>query len=355
MDLVLIATIALVISLPLVIWDVVTSLSSRGSAYIQPYMQVAYLALFVAGFYLLVSKNILNFSAVLLIATVLTGAIWIWDIVARRKEAVARSSAADGGVKKREESAERANNSAAASAKPAEEPTWLELAKSFFPVILVVFMIRSFLVEPFKIPSGSMIPTLLVGDFILVNKFTYGIRLPVINKKIIEVNQPQRGEVMVFRYPKDPALDYIKRVVGVPGDRVTYRNKRLEINGEPLAIEPAGEYAELENGLGIQSSERYREKLGRAQHDIIINPAAPPAVDMSHSPLSFPHRENCAYADDGFTCTVPPGHYFMLGDNRDNSRDSRYWGFVPEENIVGKAFLIWANFSELKRIFTLIR
>ena len=225
----------------------------------------------------------------------------------------------------------------------AREPWWIEYPKSFFPVILIVFMLRSFLVEPFKIPSGSMIPTLLVGDFILVNKFTYGIRLPVINKKIISINEPERGDVMVFRYPEDPSVDYIKRVVGLPGDKVAYEGKRLTINGKEVPVREAGDYLLKDK---IQYLNEYTETLGKTEHAILLDgnePAALPYVKQ------FPQRENCIYNNNGVTCTVPPGHYFMMGDNRDNSSDSRVWGFVPEANIVGKAFFIWFNFSELRR------
>jgi len=219
-----------------------------------------------------------------------------------------------------------------------------DLYWGFFPVILIVFVLRSFVAEPFKIPSGSMIPTLEVGDFILVNKYTYGIRLPVINKKIIDLNQPQRGDVMVFRYPEDPSLDYIKRVVGLPGDTVAYQDKRLSINGKPLETVKTADYRHPGK---LYYSEQYVETLGANQHRVLNDRDAPAYIgDASR----FPNHENCIYNQAGVICTVPPGHFFMLGDNRDNSRDSRYWGFVPEENIVGKAFFIWMNFGDLKRI-----
>jgi len=225
----------------------------------------------------------------------------------------------------------------------AREPWWIEYPKSFFPVILIVFLLRSFLVEPFKIPSGSMIPTLLVGDFILVNKFTYGIRLPVINKKIIDINEPERGDVMVFRYPEDPSVDYIKRVVGLPGDKVAYEGKRLSINGREVPVQEAGDYLLKDK---IQYLKEYTETLGKTRHAILLDATEPAALPYVKQ---FPQRENCIYNNSGMVCTVPPHHYFMMGDNRDNSSDSRVWGFVPEANIVGKAFFIWFNFSELRR------
>ncbi|NMG31445.1 signal peptidase I [Aromatoleum evansii] len=223
-------------------------------------------------------------------------------------------------------------------------PWWVEYGASFFPVILIVFGLRSFIVEPFKIPSGSMIPTLLVGDFILVNKWTYGIRLPVINKKIIDVNSPKRGDVMVFRYPADPSMDYIKRVVGLPGDRIEYVDKRLRINGEAVPITGQDDYLHPDR---LYYSPRFQEKLGAVEHSVLIERDVPPLVPQV---LDYPHRENCTYTTSGVRCTVPEGHYFVMGDNRDASSDSRVWGFVPDENIVGRAFFIWFNFNDMKRI-----
>ena len=262
----------------------------------------------------------MNFALLMLVLLIVTGAIWLLDSLVLRRH----------------------------RDKGAKEPWWVEYPKSFFPIILVVFLLRSFLVEPFKIPSGSMIPTLLVGDFILVNKFTYGIRVPVANKKLFDINEPQRGEVMVFRYPENPTLDYIKRVVGVPGDRVEYRNKRLTINGQLVKVEEDQEYQYVDGGLSFVNSLRFFETLGGHRHSIIINPEAP-GLQLA-GVKQFPQRENCVYNEQEFDCLVPPGNYFMMGDNRDSSSDSRYWGFVPEQNIVGKAFLVWWNFSELKRI-----
>jgi len=237
---------------------------------------------------------------------------------------------------------------AAKRADGVEEPWWVEYAKSFFPVILIVFCIRSFLVEPFKIPSGSMIPTLQVGDFILVNKFTYGIRLPIINRKIVPLNDPQRGDVMVFHYPENPSVDYIKRVVGVPGDVVEYSHKRLTINGVEQVQQAEGDYNYVESGLNFVHTEQYLETLGERKHSLLVNPDMPD-VHLG-SVAEFKGKENCVYNQDIIRCTVPADQYFMMGDNRDNSRDSRYWGFVPDNQIVGKAFFVWMNFSELKRI-----
>jgi signal peptidase I len=205
-----------------------------------------------------------------------------------------------------------------------KEPTWIEYCKSFFPVILAVLLLRSFLVEPFRIPSGSMMPTLLVGDFILVNKYAYGIRLPVLNTKIIEIGEPRRGDVVVFRYPKDPSVDYIKRVVGVPGDRIGYYDKTLHINGEPIAQVPDSVYVGKGSGVSMSGAGMRREDLGDVQHQILVMPRTPGLEG------EYVIKEN---------------EYFVMGDNRDNSNDSRYWGPVPEQNLVGKAFRIWMNWD----------
>ncbi|MDA8127542.1 MAG: signal peptidase I [Betaproteobacteria bacterium] len=269
----------------------------------------------------------MDFALILFVALVVTGAIWLLDLAVLRR----------------------------GRAPDVKEPMLVEYAKSFFPVILVVFALRSFLVEPFKIPSGSMMPTLLVGDFILVNKFTYGIRLPVINKKVIELNDPKRGDVMVFRYPGDPSLDYIKRVIGVPGDVVEYRDKKLTINGKPVPAVNTGTYSYVGNGLNYITAMVYKEQLSDASHTMMTEPDKPSVYPTQV--VDFPYRENCSYNAEGqgFVCKVPKGQYFMMGDNRDASNDGRYWGFVPDANIVGKAFLIWMNFDELHRIGTIIR
>ncbi len=263
----------------------------------------------------------MNFALILFIALVVTGAIWLLDaLTAGRRRP-----------------------------KDAKLPWLVDYAKSFFPVILIVFVLRSFLVEPFKIPSGSMLPTLEIGDFILVNKFEYGIRLPILNKKVIALGDPQRGDVMVFRFPKDPSLDYIKRVVGLPGDTLEYRDKALYINGQAVPSQPAGTYNYVANGLNYIAGETRTERLGEHEHLAMVQADMPPVI-MYQVDGDFPHRENCTYNEQGFVCKVPQGHYFMLGDNRDASNDSRYWGFVPDENIVGRAFMIWWNFGEFGRI-----
>ncbi|MFN4104173.1 MAG: signal peptidase I, partial [Tepidimonas sp.] len=224
------------------------------------------------------------------------------------------------------------------------QPWWLDWTAGLFPVILAVFLLRSFLFEPFKIPSGSMIPTLRVGDLILVNKYHYGIRLPVVNTKVVDNHSPQRGDVIVFRYPPQPSLDYIKRVVGVPGDEVAYLNKRLFINGQPV---PRTAEADFYDAEAMRYRKQFVEEIGgRRVHTLLDDerPAFIPAV------VDFPGREHCQYTVEGVTCRVPEGHYFVMGDNRDNSLDSRYWGFVPERNIVGKAVFVWMNFGDLGRI-----
>lgn len=269
----------------------------------------------------------MNFALILFLALVITGGIWLLDALVLKR----------------------------GRDKDAREPMLVEYAKSFFPVILIVFALRSFLVEPFKIPSGSMMPTLLIGDFILVNKYTYGIRLPVINKKIVQLGDPQRGDVMVFRYPEDPGLDYIKRVVGVPGDTVEYRDKRLTINGRTVPTQQNGTYSYVGNGLNYVTAMVNDERLNGTGHAMMVEPGKPDFFPPQV--MDFPYRENCSYNGDGvgFKCTVPAGQYFMMGDNRDASNDSRYWGFVPDRNIVGRAFFIWMNFDDFGRIGSLIR
>ncbi|GHU44523.1 signal peptidase I [Betaproteobacteria bacterium] len=257
-----------------------------------------------------------DFALILFVVVLLTGAVWVADFRLKKRRGA-----------------------------HVKDPWWVEYGGSLFPVLLVVFLLRSFLVEPFRIPSESMMPTLQDGDFILVNKYTYGVRLPILNTKIIPVNEPQRGEVMVFRYPINPGENYIKRVVGLPGDTVAYQNKRLTINDKEVAVEQRDDY--LHTGKLYYSSQ-FDETLGTVTHSILNDDVRPAEIFDTRDFHDF--KENCQYNTEGVVCQVPDGHYFMMGDNRDNSRDSRFWGFVPEENIVGRAFFIWFNFSDPERI-----
>ncbi len=286
-------------------------------------LAIALIVFLVAGV-ALVFKGVIGLPLLLLVATAVTGVIWLLDKLVLAKK----------------------------RAKGEERSTGIEYSAGLFPVILLVFVLRSFVIEPFRIPSGSMMPTLLAGDFILVNKFTYGIRLPVLDKKIINVNDPQRGEVMVFHFPEDPSVDYIKRIVGTPGDLIEYREKRLTINGQPLSYQENGTFSFETGGLNYVTGIVYREKLGEHEHASMVIPGINGFVEQQVR--TFPLQENCTYNEGGFSCRVPAGHYFMMGDNRDGSNDSRYWGFVPEDNIVGRAFFIWMNFGDVKRIGSVI-
>jgi signal peptidase I len=264
----------------------------------------------------------MNFALILFLATLGTGVIALADrwFIARRR----------------------------AAGTP--EPWWIEYPKSFFPVLLVVFLLRSFVAEPFKIPSSSMRPTLEVGDFILVNKYVYGLRLPVIERKFIPLGDPQRGDVVVFRYPLNPSQDFIKRVIGLPGDAIVYKDKRLSVNGEPWAQVPAGTYSYVE-GMRFETMAAFAETVATRDnprvHESAVDPTVP-AVSPGQV-RAFRGRENCDYNADGsgFTCKVPVGHYFVMGDNRDRSDDSRYWGFVPDDHLRGRAFFIWFNWDDI--------
>ncbi|WP_321794417.1 signal peptidase I [Caballeronia sp. J97] len=293
----------------------------------------------------------MNFALILLILVVLTGIAWALDklvfLPQRRRAAEAAVVEFD---RQQERVGERFADENAAQTRARlrddklRQPWWLEYTASFFPVILAVFVVRSFIIEPFKIPSGSMVPTLLVGDFILVNKYEYGLRMPITNTKVTDGSPLKRGDVVVFRYPKDESVDYIKRVIGLPGDTVAYEDKKLTINGKPVPETPLPDYFDDER---IGYAKQFEEDLGGRKNAILNNPQVPPFVVGADD---FPFRDNCNYNAQGVTCKVPPGNYFMMGDNRDNSADSRYWGFVPDKNIVGRAFFIWMNFSNLKRI-----
>ena len=292
-----------------------------------------------------------NFSLLLFVLTVITLGYWLAERLHFRpaREAAAvnlevqdktrRAELAKLGIDKVD------GDVAEARHKLLMQPWWLDWTAGLFPVILIVFMLRSFLFEPFKIPSGSMVPTLAVGDLILVNKYHYGIRLPVINKKIVENNPVQRGDVVVFRYPPEPWVDYIKRVVALPGDEIAYIGQKLTLNGQPVPTVSKGEHYDDES---LSYAPQFTEKLGEAEHNIRVDPRR--LGSYGPFPKSFPFAQNCRYAPEGVTCKVPPGHYFVMGDNRDNSMDSRFWGFVPDQNLVGKAFFVWMNFGNLGRI-----
>ena len=316
-----------------------------------PFLTAAVLAAFVgyagAWYFELVEGN---FALLLFLATAVTGLYWLaerlWFLPRRRRAAAALDEAA---ARRNADLNARGiavddPRLAEARQKTLAQPWWLDWTAGLFPVILAVFVLRSFLFEPFKIPSGSMIPTLQIGDLILVNKFVYGLRLPVVNTKLTDGTPPKRGDVMVFRYPPKPSLDYIKRVIGVPGDEVAYLNKRLTINGQPVPTKQLPDYFDRD---AMRYFKQFQETIGGKTHSLLNDderPAFVPGVE------EFPFKQNCRYSVEGVVCKVPEGHYFMMGDNRDNSLDSRYWGFVPDKNIVGKAFLIWMNFGDFKRI-----
>jgi signal peptidase I len=292
-----------------------------------------------------------NFALLLLLATTVTGVYWVlekWYFLPQRQQAVAQAQA---DIEQRAAQL-KAQGITQTDVRLDEDtrqrllmqPWWLDWTAGLFPVIVAVFVLRSFLFEPFKIPSGSMIPTLRVGDLILVNKFHYGVRLPVINTKVIANNDPQRGDVMVFRYPPQPSLDYIKRVVGVPGDEVAYLNKQLTINGQPI---PKKQLPDFFDGDAMRYAKHFEETHDGKTYGTLNDDDRPAFIPGA---TEFPFKDQCRYSIEGVVCKVPAGHYFMMGDNRDNSLDSRYWGFVPEANIVGKAFFVWMNFGNLSRI-----
>lgn len=256
----------------------------------------------------------IDFALIMVLALAVTGIIWALDaalLAPKRRELRNRLITIEGIAVEEAELRIKA-------------PIWVEYARSFFPVILIVLLLRSFLVEPFRIPSASMMPTLVAGDFILVNKFRYGLRLPVIGTKLIDMEEPQRGDVIVFRYPRNPSIDYIKRVIGLPGDHITYRNRQVLVNGNAMPVKFLGRYTGLGAGRSMSGARLLEEKLSGVVHNILITTSRP------------------SYEGE---FVVPKGQYFVMGDNRDNSNDSRFWGTVPEKNLVGKAFLIWMNWD----------
>ena len=259
----------------------------------------------------------IDLELVLVIGVLLTGVIWLID---RLFLAAARQNRAQAATSPGRQTPNPSEESVALY----REPWYVEYSKSFLPVLLIVLVLRSFVAEPFRIPSGSMMPTLLVGDFILVNKYAYGLRLPVLHLKILELGQPKRGDVAVFRFPRNPSDDYIKRIVGLPGDHIAYYDKVLYVNGQPMKQVPGGDYTGIGSGIVMTGAQLKEEVLEDVTHDILIK------------------RDRMNVEDEYI---VPPGHYFVLGDNRDNSNDSRFWGFVPEGYLVGKAFMIWLNWD----------
>jgi len=257
-----------------------------------------------------------DFPSFMVACALITGGVWAADKLWFAKNRLKLATAlADGGTQTEEAVAEKELVN--------KEPLFVELSRALFPIILAVLILRSFLVEPFRIPSGSMMPTLLVGDFILVNKYAYGLRLPVLNTKILDIGHPQRGDVIVFRFPKEPTIDYIKRVIGVPGDTIRYHNKQLYVNGKAIAAERQGTYMGTCAGVTSSGNTHLIEDLDGVKHSILL--------DFSEEPRFETER------------VIKEGEYFVMGDNRDNSNDSRRWGTVPEENLVGKAFMVWMN------------
>ena len=293
----------------------------------------------------------MNFALILFVLTVFTGVLYAADKLVFRPQRKAKAARLLADFDARNRAAlDRHEPIVEQERKSLEDgtvrqPAWLEYTASFFPVILVVFLLRSFLFEPFRIPSGSMVPTLEIGDLILVNKYEYGIRLPVVNKKVLELGQPKRGDVMVFRYPLNVSQDYIKRVVGLPGDRIEYVNKQLTINGQPVPLQKTEPYYDAER---MRSYPQFVERLADTSHRLIVDDSV--SAGTSREAPGNTHPGACQYSGSGVVCQVPAGHYFMMGDNRDNSEDSRFWGFVPDENIVGRAFFIWMNFGNMGRI-----
>ena len=293
-------------------------------------LQWGYLLMMVGIFGLL--SMAMSFTAVLLIFVVFTGVVWFWHkrVLKSKQEKL-------------------------------DDNHFTDYMSGFFPIILVVFVLRTFVAEPFQIPSSSMRPGLAVGDFILVNKFAYGIRLPIVNTVLVPTGKVERGDVVVFNYPENTKVNYIKRVVGLPGDTVTYKDKVLSINGQKITdVDDHKVYSYTENvpqmGPVNIEAQQLSETLGQKKFDILVMPQQPAVLVQGVRP-DFPDRDQCTYYPDGsgFSCKVPTGRYFMMGDNRDNSEDSRYWGFVDDQLMVGKAFLVWLNLGQMNRVGTHIQ
>lgn len=281
----------------------------------------------------------INLPLILFLAVTISGVIWLVDIAFFQKKRILAISAVDEQFSKLSEQ-EKENSDAYLEARSvaALEPIAVEYSKSFFPILLLVFVLRSFIVEPFQIPSESMVPTLEVGDFIVVNKFSYGIRLPLIRKKIIDIDDPKRGDVMVF-FPPHEKRYFIKRVIGLPGDKIRYTDNVLYLNGEKVNQKfVRAEPAVAEPG--------FRDACQESGGSYVV-------VEEFLRPEDPHHMRKCSNPGrlgvDGYW-VVPEGHYFMMGDNRDNSSDSRDWKFVPEERIVGKAFAIWMHWDSFLSI-----
>ncbi len=292
-------------------------------------LQWGYLLMMIGVFGVL--SFFMSFTAVLLVFVVFTGIVWLIHKGRLKKDPAHQ-----------------------------DEGHFTDYMSGFFPIILIVFVLRTFIAEPFQIPSSSMRPGLVVGDFILVNKFSYGIRTPIINNVLIPTGKVEHGDVVVFTYPENPSINYIKRAIGLPGDVVEYKDKVLSINGQTITEQSEGMQTYAENtrqyGMVDIEAEAFRENIGSHSFQV-LKMAEQPSFLPQAVRANFAYRENCEYAPDGsaFKCTVPQGHYFMMGDNRDNSEDSRYWGFVSDKLIVGKAFFVWMNFGDMSRIGTSIK
>ena len=289
------------------------------------------------------------FAYILTALFFITGIFWVLDKLVfapqRRRNAEAIKARMSGGY-------DEAVRAALA------RPEWLEYTAGLFGVVALVFVLRSFVTEPFRIPSSSMVPTLLEGDFILVNKYNYGLRMPISNDIVVPIGSPKRGDVVVFHYPLDPSIDYIKRLVGLPGDEIKYEGRQLTINGK-VVEQKDSKLAQLKSGTYstqipmdriVQGTEFLADKV--TGHEIWVDPSRPAYITQGVRPDV---KKYCQYTENGFTCKVPQGQYFMMGDDRDFSEDSRYWGFVPEKNIVGRAYFVWMNFGDFSRIGTSIK